>query len=87
MHDRDFRFLEIEKFKTSWVLFNHCAIVEGAGAGLMQLSGQELVSWKCFLYIYCARGGRSWLCRTYRAHRVEEDTLLESNRFEGGHHR
>jgi len=25
--------------------------------------------------------------RTYCAHRVEEDTLLEANRFEGGHHR
>ena len=24
MCDQDFRFLEIQKFKTSWVLFNHC---------------------------------------------------------------
>jgi len=89
--DHDFRFLEIQKFKTSWVLFNHwrwrSAMVEGAGAGLMQQSGQDLASWKCFPYIYCARGGKSWLCRTYRAHRVHEDTLLEANRFEGGHHR
>jgi len=51
-------------------------MVEGAGAGLMQQSGQDLASWKCFSYIYCARGGK---------YRVEEDTLLEANRFEGGH--
>jgi len=88
MCDRDFRFLEIQKFKTSWILFNHLrwsAMAEVAGAGLMQQSGQDLASWKCFSYIYCTRGGKSWLCRTYRAHHIEEDTLLESNRFEGGH--
>jgi len=62
-------------------------MVEGAGAGLMQQSGQYLASWKCLSYTYCARGRKSWLCRTHRAHRVEEDTLLEANRFEGGHHR
>jgi len=62
-------------------------MVEDAGAGLMQQSGQDLASWKCFSYIYCARGGKSWLCRTYQAHRVEEDTLLEVNRLEGGRHR
>jgi len=75
MCDRDFRFLESEKFKTSWVLFNHwrwrSAMAEGAGAGLMQQSGQDLASWKCFSYIYCARGGKSH-CWWYRAscHRV-----------------
>jgi len=83
MCDRDFRFLESEKFKTSWVLFNHwwwrSAITEGAGAGLMQQSGQDLASWKCFSYIYCARGRKSWLCRTYQARLVEEDALLEVN--------
>jgi len=62
-------------------------MAEEAGAGLMQQSGQDLASWKCFPYIYCARGGKSWLCRTHPARRVEEDTLLEVNRFEGGHHR
>jgi len=62
-------------------------MADGASAGLMQQSGQDLASWKCFLYIYCARGKKSWLYRTYRAHCVEEDTLLEANRFEGGHHR
>jgi len=62
-------------------------MAESAGAGLMQLSGQDLASWKCFSYIYCARGGKSWLCRTHGAHRVEKDTLLEAHRFEGGHHR
>jgi len=92
MCDRDFRFLEIEKFQTSWVLFNHLrwrsAMAEGAGAaGLMQQSGQDLASWKCFSKICCARGVKSWLCRTYGAHRVEKDTMLEANRFEGGHHR
>ena len=61
-------------------------MAEGAGTGLMQQSGQDLASWKCFSYMYCARGGKSWLCRTYRAHRVDKDTLLEANRFEGGHH-
>jgi len=62
-------------------------MVEGAGVGLMQQSGQDLASWKCFPYIYVARGRKSWLSRTHRAHRVEEDTLLEVNIFEGGHHR
>ena len=62
-------------------------MADGAGAGLMQQSGQDLASQKCFLYIYCDRGEESWLCRTYRAHHVEEDTLLEANRFEGGHDR
>jgi len=62
-------------------------MAEEAGAGLMQQSGQDLASWKCISYIYCGRGGKSWLCRRYRAHRVEKDTLLEANRFEGGHHR
>jgi len=61
-------------------------MADGAGAGLMEQSGQDLASWKCFLYIYCARGQKSWLCRTHRARRVEEDTLLEANRSEGGHH-
>jgi len=50
---------------------------EGAGAGLMQQSGQNLASCKCCSYICCARGGKSWLCRTHRAHRVEKDTLLK----------
>ena len=59
-------------------------MAEGAGAGLMQQSGQDLASWKCFSYIYCARSGKSWLCRTYRAHRVEKDTFLEVSRFEEG---
>ena len=54
-------------------------MAEEAGAELMQQSGQDLASWKCFSYIYCARGGKSWLCRTCRAHRVEKDTLLEGN--------
>jgi len=45
--------------------------VEGAGTGLVQQSGQDLASWKYFLYMYCARGGKSWLCRTYQAHCVE----------------
>jgi len=31
-------------------------MAEGAGARLMQQSGQDLASWKCFSYIYCARG-------------------------------
>jgi len=63
-------------------------MAEGTGAGLMQQGGgQDLASWKCFLYIYCARGKKSWLCRTYQAHRVEDDTLLEANGFEGGRHR
>jgi len=54
---------------------------------LYSKSGQNLQSWKCFSYTYCTRGGKSWLYRTHRAHRVEEDTLLEATRFEGGHHR
>jgi len=64
-------------------------MAEGAGAGFkfMQQSGQDLASQKYFSYMCCARGRKSWLCRTYHAHRVEEDTLLEVNRFEGGHHR
>jgi len=62
-------------------------MAEGAGAGLMQQSGQDLASWKCFAYMCSARGGKSWLCRTHQAHRVEEDILLEVKRFEGGHHR
>jgi len=64
-------------------------MAEGAGAGLIQQSGhwQALALWKCFSYIYCGRGGKSWLCRTYQAHRVEEDIKLEVNRFGGGHHR
>jgi len=62
-------------------------MAESAGAGLMQLSGQDLASWKCFSYIYCARGGKSWRCRSHGAHRVEKDTLLEAHRFEEGHHR
>jgi len=62
-------------------------MAEGAGAGLMQQSGQDLASWKCSSYIDCARGGKSWLCRTFQAHRVEEDTLLEVNKCEGGYHR
>jgi len=53
----------------------------------MQQSGQDLALWKCFLYIYCARGGKSWLCRTYQAYHVEEGIVLEVNSFEGGHHR
>jgi len=59
--------------------------MKGAGAGLMQQSGKDLASWKCFTYIYCARGGKSWLCRTYEAHCTEEVILLEVVRFEGGH--
>jgi len=90
MCDRDFRCLEIQKFKTSWVLLNNLrlwsAMAEGAGAELLQ-SGQDLASWKCFSNMYGARGGKSWLCRTYGAHCVEKDTLLEANRFEGGQHR
>ena len=62
-------------------------MAEGAFAGLMQQSGQDLASWKCFSYIDCAPGGKSWLFRTFQAHCVEEDTLLEVNRFEGGYHR
>jgi len=62
-------------------------MAEGAGAGLMQQSGQDLASWKCFSYIFCAQGGKFWLFRTCQAYRVEEDILLEVNRFEGGHHR
>jgi len=89
--DHHFRFLEFQKFKSSWVLFNHLrwrsAMAEEADAGLMQQSGQDLASWKCFPYICCARDEKSWLCRTYLARRVEEDTLLEVNRFEGQHHR
>jgi len=57
-------------------------MAEEVGAGLMQQSGQDLASWKCFSYIYCARGGISWLCRTYPARHAEEDSLLEMNRFE-----
>jgi len=53
----------------------------------MQQSGHDLASWKCFLYIYCTRGRKSWLCRTYQTHRVEEVVFPEANRFEGGHHR
>ena len=37
---------------------------------LMQQSGQDLASWKCFLYIYRAQGKKSWLCCTHRAHSV-----------------
>jgi len=48
MCDRDFRFLEIQKYKTSWVLLNHLqwrsVMTEGAGAGLIQQSGQDLAS-------------------------------------------
>jgi len=62
-------------------------MAEGAVAGLMHQSGQDLASWKFFLYTYCARGGKSWLCRTSQVHHVEKDTFLEVNRFEGGHHR
>jgi len=69
MCDRDFRFLEIQKFKTSWVFFNHLrwrsVMADGAGAGLMQQSGQDLALWKCFSYIYYVRGGKSWLYRTH----------------------
>jgi len=90
MCDHHFRFLEFQKFKTSWVIFNHSrwrnAMVDEASAGLMQQSGQDLESWKCFSYISCARGGKSWLCCTCPARRVEEDILLEVNRFEGGRH-
>ena len=91
MCERHFRFLEFQKFKTSWVLFNtlrrKSAMVEGAGAGLMQQSGRDLESKKYFSYIYCAAGRKSWLCRTYQVHCVEEDILLDVDRFEGGHHR
>jgi len=45
---------------------------EGAGAGLVQQIGQDLASCKCFSYTCCAPGGKSWLCRTHRAHRIEE---------------
>ena len=57
-------------------------MADEAEAGLTQLSGQDLASWKCFSYICCTTGGKSWLCCTYRAHRVEKDILLEANRFE-----
>jgi len=62
-------------------------MTDGTGTGLMQQSGQDLASWKCFLHIYCARGKKSCLYCTYQARRVEEDTLLEANRFEGEYHR
>jgi len=92
-HIRDpyFRFPEFLKFKTSWVPFNHLqrrsAMAEGASAGLMQQSGQDLASWKHFSYIYCPRGRKSWLRGTYQADRVNEDILLEVNISEGGQHR
>jgi len=56
-------------------------MAEGAGAGLLQQSGQDLASWKRLSHMCSARGGKSWLCHTYQAHRVEEDTLLEVKRF------
>jgi len=62
-------------------------MVEGAGAGLTQQSGQDLASWKCFSYIYCDRCGKSWLCSTYQVLCVEVDILLDVDRFEGGRHR
>ena len=62
-------------------------MADGTGVGLMQQRGQDLALLKCFSHIYCARGGKSWLCCTHQAHSVEEDTLLEAKRFEGGHHR
>ena len=52
-------------------------MVEGAGVGLMQQSCQDLALWKCFSYICCAQGGKSWLCRTFHARHVEKDILLE----------
>ena len=56
-------------------------MAEGAGAGLMQQSSQDLASWKYFSYIiYCARGGKSWPYRTYQSHHAEEDILLEMKR-------
>jgi len=89
--DRYFTFPEFLKIKTSWVLFNHLqrrsAMAEGAGAGLMQQSGQDLASWEYFSYVYCPRGRKSWLRGTYQAHCVNEDILLDANMFEGGQHR
>ena len=61
-------------------------MLEGAGAGLLQQSGQDLASWEYFPYIYCARGEKSCLCGTYQAHCIEEDILLDVDSFEGGHH-
>jgi len=52
-----------------------CPTAHCAGAGLMQQSGHDLASWKCFLCIYCARGRKSWLCRTYQAHSVEPSAI------------
>ena len=73
-------FQQTNKIKKKWM-------AEGAGAGLMQQSGQDLASWKCFSYIYCARGRKYWLCCTYQVHNVEEVILLEVDRFAGGQHR
>jgi len=42
-------------------------MVEGAGAGLTQQSGQDLASQKCLYYICWAGGRKFWLCGTYRA--------------------
>jgi len=90
MCDHRFRFFEFQKFKTSWDIFNHSrwrsAMSDEAGGGQMKQSGQDLASWKSFSYIYCTWGGKSWMCPTYRAHRVEKDILLKANRFEVGHH-
>jgi len=36
-------------------------MVQGASAGLMQQDSQDLASWKFYSYMYCARGGKSWL--------------------------
>jgi len=80
MCDQDFRFLEIQKFQTSRFFFDHSrwrsAIADGAGALVMQQSGQDSASWKYFIYICCAPGEKSWLCRTHQAH-GEDDTFLQ----------
>jgi len=72
MCDHHFGFLEFQKFKTSWVLFNHSRwrSADEAGSYTAERAGFNIV--KCFSHLYCARGGKSCLCRTYRAHRVEK---------------
>ena len=62
-------------------------MAEEVGAGLMQQSGQDLASSKRILYMYCAGGGKSWLCGTYQARRVEKRSFSKVSRFDGGHHR
>jgi len=60
MCDRDFIFLEIQKFKTSWVLFNHSrwrsAMAEGAGcwAYAAERPGFSIVE-VFFIHLLCSR--------------------------------